>query len=171
MNTRIQVEHPVTEMVTGLDLVREQLTVAAGEPLSFTQDQVVRRGHAIEFRLNAEDPEQNFLPSPGTLGLMRMPGGPFVRVDSGFGPGSQVSPFYDSLLAKIIVWGDSPAVALSRARRALAEVEIGGVTTNASFLRELASLPEFAAGSCHTTFLENWIAGQDAGDVAARRTA
>jgi acetyl-CoA carboxylase, biotin carboxylase subunit len=171
MNTRIQVEHPVTEMVTGLDLVREQLTVAAGAPLSFSQDQVVPRGHAIEFRLNAEDPARDFLPSPGTLHVMQMPGGPFVRVDSGYGPGTQVSPFYDSLLAKIIVWGDSPDMALSRARRALAEVEVRGVATNASFLRELASLPEFAAGTCHTTFLESWAARQDAGADAARRPA
>lgn len=170
MNTRIQVEHPVTEMVTGLDLVREQLTVAAGAPLSFTQDQVTVRGHAFEFRLNAEDPEQNFLPSPGTLQLMRMPGGPFVRLDSGFGPGCEVSPFYDSLLAKVIVWGDTLDAALSRAQRALAEVEISGVMTNAAFLRELASLPEFAVGSCHTTFLEDWIAARESGAAAAGST-
>ncbi|MGW2199621.1 acetyl-CoA carboxylase biotin carboxylase subunit, partial [Streptosporangium sp. NPDC001682] len=129
MNTRIQVEHPVTEMVTGRDLVREQLTVASGDPLSFCQADVEFRGHAIEVRLNAENPDFGFMPSPGVLSAMRMPGGPFVRIDSGFGPGSEVSPFYDSLLAKIIVWGDSRRAAIARMARTLDEVEIAGVVT------------------------------------------
>jgi acetyl-CoA carboxylase biotin carboxylase subunit len=167
MNTRIQVEHPVTEMVVGRDLVREQLTVAAGDPLSFAQDDVEFRGHAIELRLNAEDPEQGFFPSPGTLEKMRMPGGPFVRVDSGCEAGSVVSPFYDSLVAKVIVWGDTREVALARARRALDEVEVHGVVTTAPFLRRVLDLPETVDATYSTTFLESWMAEQ--ADVAGRR--
>jgi len=171
MNTRIQVEHPVTEMVTGRDLVREQLCVAAGAPLSFTQEEVEIRGHAMEFRINAEDPAQGFLPSPGTLAMLRMPGGPFVRVDTGYQAGSQVSPFYDSLLAKIIVWGDTREWALTRARRALGELEVHGVATTAGFLRSIIELPEFRQGQYHTTFLEDWMAEQAArGDELVRRT-
>ncbi|MBQ0984675.1 acetyl-CoA carboxylase biotin carboxylase subunit [Streptomyces sp. F63] len=171
MNTRIQVEHPVTEMVTGRDLVREQLTVAAGAPLSFTQEQVELRGHALEFRLNAEDPGAGFMPSPGAITVMRMPGGPFVRVDSGCEQGGQVSPFYDSLIAKLIVWGDTREAALARARRALDEVEVRGVATTAPFLRSLVDLPEFTEANYHTTFLESWMAGRafdrdDAGRAA-----
>jgi len=169
MNTRIQVEHPVTEMVLGRDLVREQLTVAAGEPLSFAQEQVEPRGHAMEFRINAENPDLGFLPSPGTLDRVRMPGGPFVRVDSGCEDGGQVSPFYDSLIAKVIVWGDTRETALARARRALDEVDVQGVSTTAGFLRRVVDIPEFADATYHTTFLEGWLAGQ--GDDEARRTA
>jgi acetyl-CoA carboxylase biotin carboxylase subunit len=166
MNTRIQVEHPVTEMVTGRDLVREQLTVAAGEPLSFGQDEVEPRGCAIEMRLNAEDPEQGFFPSPGTLETMRMPGGPFVRVDSGCEPGSVVSPFYDSLVAKVVVWAETRDLALARARRALDEVDVRGVRTTAPFLRRVLDLPEVAAATYSTTFLEDWMASSD--DAAGR---
>jgi acetyl-CoA carboxylase biotin carboxylase subunit len=158
MNTRIQVEHPVTEMVVGRDLVREQLTVAAGAPLSFTQDDVELRGHAIEFRLNAEDPSLNFLPSPGTLQAMRMPGGPFVRIDSGFEVGSEISPFYDSLVAKIIVWGETRDIAIARALRALDEVDVQGIKTTAGFLRDVVDTPEFRDGVYHTTWLESWMA-------------
>ncbi|MCC9738299.1 acetyl/propionyl/methylcrotonyl-CoA carboxylase subunit alpha [Streptomyces sp. MNU89] len=171
MNTRIQVEHPVTEMVTGRDLVREQLTVAAGTPLSFTQEQVELRGHALEFRLNAEDPGAGFMPSPGTITVMRMPGGPFVRIDSGCEQGSQVSPFYDSLIAKLIVWGDTREAALARARRALDEIEVRGVATTAPFLRSLVDLPEFAEANYHTTFLESWMAGRAFHRDAAGRAA
>ncbi|WP_433378104.1 acetyl-CoA carboxylase biotin carboxylase subunit [Streptosporangium sp. CA-115845] len=159
MNTRIQVEHPVTEMVTGRDLVREQLTVASGDPLSFCQADIEFRGHAIEVRLNAENPDFGFMPSPGVLSAMRMPGGPFVRIDSGFGPGSEVSPFYDSLLAKIIVWGDSRRAAIARMARTLDEVEIEGVVTTAGFLREVIDIEEFRDGRYHTTFLEDWMTG------------
>jgi acetyl-CoA carboxylase biotin carboxylase subunit len=157
MNTRIQVEHPVTEMVVGRDLVREQLTVAGGAPLSFTQDDVEMRGHAIEFRLNAEDPTLNFLPSPGTLQQMRMPGGPFVRIDSGFEVGSEISPFYDSLVAKIIVWGETRDIAIARALRALDEVDIQGIKTTAGFLRDVVDTQEFRDGDYHTTWLESWM--------------
>jgi acetyl-CoA carboxylase biotin carboxylase subunit len=160
MNTRIQVEHPVTELVVGRDLVQEQLKVASGAPLSFSQHDVVFRGHAIEVRLNAENPDMGFMPSPGTLAVLRMPGGPFVRIDSGVEAGSQVSPFYDSLLAKVIVWGPSRDEAVARMRRALDEVEVHGVATTVGFLREVLDVPEFVAGSYHTTFLETWMTGR-----------
>jgi acetyl-CoA carboxylase, biotin carboxylase subunit len=158
MNTRIQVEHPITEMVTGRDLVREQLSVAAGNPLSFTQEDVEVRGHSIELRLNAEDPAMQFMPSPGPLEVMRMPAGPFVRIDSGYEQGSAVSPYYDSLLAKVIVWDENRPRALARARRALDEVHIVGVQTTAPFLREVLDLPEVVEGRYHSTFLEAWMA-------------
>lgn len=161
MNTRIQVEHPVTEMVVGHDLVQEQLMVAAGMPLSLTQEEHRPRGHAIEVRLNAEDPAFGFMPSPGQLAVFRMPGGPFVRVDSGYDAGSQVTPFYDSLLAKIIVWGNTRDEAMARLRRALNEVEVHGVATTVGFLREMLEVPQFREGIYHTTFLESWLAQGD----------
>lgn len=154
MNTRIQVEHPITEEVTGIDLVAEQLRVASGEPLSFSQSDVQPRGHAIEIRLNAENPALNFLPSPGTVTSFTMPGGPFVRIDSGVAAGSEVSPYYDSLLAKIIVWGRTREEALNRARRAIAEIDVQGVSTTAEFLDGILQTPEFVSGSYDTTFLE-----------------
>jgi len=159
----------VTEMVVGRDLVREQLTVAAGAPLSFTQEQVQPRGHAMEFRINAEEPKHGFSPSPGILEVLRMPGGPFVRVDSGCEQGGQVSPFYDSLIAKVVVWGDTRDTALARARRALDEIEVQGVATTAGFLRTVVDLPQFEQASYDTTFLESWVAGRV--DDPARRTA
>ena len=158
MNTRIQVEHPITEMVTGRDLVREQLTVAAGNPLSFSQEDVEVRGHSLELRLNAENPAMGFLPSPGPIEVMRMPGGPFVRVDSGYEQGSVVSPYYDSLVAKVVVWDETRPLALARARRALDEVDVQGVVTTAPFLREILDLPEVIEGRYHSTFLEAWMA-------------
>lgn len=158
MNTRIQVEHPVTEMTMGVDLVREQLTVAAGQPLSIVQDQVESRGHAIEMRINAEDVGRGFLPSPGRLEQVRWPGGPFVRIDTSCDQGDDVSPYYDSLIAKVIAWGDSRSTAIARAKRALSELEIRGVKTTVRFLREVIDLPEFAAATHHTTFLESWLA-------------
>ena len=154
MNTRIQVEHPITEAVTGIDLVAEQLRVAAGEPLSFSQSEISSRGHAIEIRLNAENPDLNFLPSPGTVTSFTMPAGPFVRIDSGFTVGSVVSPYYDSLLAKIIVWGRTRDEALGRARRAIAEIDVQGVNTTADFLNEILQTSEFKSGAYDTTFLE-----------------
>jgi acetyl-CoA carboxylase biotin carboxylase subunit len=158
MNTRIQVEHPITEMVTGRDLVREQLTVAAGDPLSFAQEDVQVRGHSLELRLNAENPAMGFLPSPGPLEVMRMPSGPFVRVDSGYAQGTAVSPYYDSLLAKVVVWDETRPRALARARRALDEVEVRDVLTTAPFLRKVLDVPEVVEGRYHTTFLESWMA-------------
>ena len=158
MNTRIQVEHPVTEMVWGFDLVQEQLLVASGEQLSKFQEDHSPRGHAIEVRLNAENPDLGFLPSPGTLERFRMPGGPFVRVDSGYEEGSSVPPFYDSLLAKVIVWGATRDEAVVRLRRALGEVDVSGVATTIHFLRQLLDVPEFRSGDYHTRFLEDWMA-------------
>src|SRR5581483_2706085 len=146
MNTRIQVEHTVTELVTGLDLVREQLLIAAGRPLSLRQEEVSLRGHAIECRINAEDPSNGFLPSPGRIASYREPAGPGVRVDSGVAAGSTVSDLFDPLLAKLVVHDTDRERARRRMLRALAEFEIGGVETLLGFHRALLSEPCFAAG-------------------------
>src|SRR6202035_3492439 len=129
MNTRVQVEHCVTEMVTGIDIVKQGIRVAAGEPLAITQEQVELRGHAIECRINAEDASKNFAPAPGTIGAYREPAGPGVRVDSGVGPGSEISPMYDPMVAKLIVWDVDREQATARMLRALAEYEVGGLKT------------------------------------------
>jgi acetyl-CoA carboxylase biotin carboxylase subunit len=155
MNTRIQVEHPVTEVTTGLDLVKEQIRVAAGEPMSFPEH-VQLRGHAIELRINAEDPERNFAPSPGTIVTFHPPGGPGVRLDTHIYSGYRVPPFYDSLLAKLIVSGNTRAEALSRARNALNHLVIEGVHTTVDFLAEIVRDEEFAAGRVDTGFLERF---------------
>jgi acetyl-CoA carboxylase, biotin carboxylase subunit len=154
MNTRIQVEHPVTEMVTSFDLVKEQIRVAAGEPLSWLGDGRKLRGHAIECRINAEDPYRNFQPSPGTITAYHPPGGPGVRVDSHVYAGYQVPPFYDSLLAKVIVHGNSRAEALTRMKNALETFVLEGVTTTIPFLVRVLQHPEFVAGKVDTKFLE-----------------
>ncbi|MDT8341539.1 MAG: acetyl-CoA carboxylase biotin carboxylase subunit [Longimicrobiales bacterium] len=156
MNTRIQVEHPVTEVTTGLDLVKEQIRVAAGEPLSFP-DEVRLRGHAIEFRINAEDPERGFAPSPGTITAYHPPGGPGVRLDTHIYQGYRVPPFYDSLLGKLIVAGNSREEALSRARNALSHFVIEGVHTTVSFLQEVVRDEEFRAGQVDTGFLDRFL--------------
>ena len=157
MNTRIQVEHPTTELVTGVDLVAEQLRIAAGEPLRLGQDEVAVRGHAIEFRIVAEDAERDFLPAPGKVGRVTLPAGPWVRCDTWLEPDTQVSPFYDSLLAKVVVWGEDRSSALRRARRALAEFAVEGVPTTAGLSRELLDEAWFAAGEFHTGTLEQWL--------------
>ncbi|MEV4159844.1 acetyl-CoA carboxylase biotin carboxylase subunit [Nonomuraea dietziae] len=159
INTRIQVEHPVTEMLTGVDLVAEQLRVAAGERLSFTQEQVTLTGAAIECRINAEDPAAGFRPTPGTLAVFNPPGGPGVRVDSGFAQGDRVPPDYDSLIAKLVVWAPTRAQAIARADRALAEFEVEGpgVATTIPLLRELLALPEFAKATHTTRFVEEYL--------------
>jgi acetyl-CoA/propionyl-CoA carboxylase biotin carboxyl carrier protein len=150
MNTRIQVEHTVTELVTGLDLVREQILIAAGEPLSLRQEDVVMRGHAIECRINAEDPSNGFLPSPGRITHYRPPAGPGVRVDSGVDAGSEISGLYDPMIAKLIVHDADRDAARRRMLRALAEFEIGGVESLLGFHQALLSHPCFAAGeTCH----------------------
>ena len=157
MNTRIQVEHPVTELVTGVDLVAEQLRIALGEPLSLAQDDVASRGCAIELRLNAEDPAKGFLPSPGTIESLRLPTGPWVRVDSWLEPGGEVPPYYDSLIAKVIAWGPDRTSAIARARRALREVEVEGIRTTAPLLDELLAAEFFAEADFHTATLEAWL--------------
>jgi acetyl-CoA/propionyl-CoA carboxylase biotin carboxyl carrier protein len=150
MNTRIQVEHTVTELVTGLDLVREQVLVAAGEPLSLRQEDVVLRGHAIECRINAEDPSNGFLPSPGRITSYREPSGPGVRVDSGVGVGSEISGLYDPMIAKLIVHDTDRESARRRMLRALGEFEIGGVKSLLGFHQALLGHPCFIAGeTCH----------------------
>ena len=145
MNTRLQVEHPVTELVTGLDLVREQIRVAAGEPLSFRQEDVVLRGHAVECRVYAEDPENNFLPSPGRVTHLRAPSGPNVRDDGGVYAGAEVSIHYDPMISKLATWGRTRAEAIERMRRALDEYTVAGIKTTI-LLREVMRDPEFLDG-------------------------
>lgn len=154
MNTRLQVEHPVTELVTGLDLVKLQFRVASGEPLPFTQADVTQRGHAIECRLYAEDPNNAFLPSIGTLHRVMMPQAPNIRVDSGVEAGSQVSIHYDPMIAKLIAYGENRAAALARIKQALRDTVILGVTTNIPFLLALLEHPRFEAGEVHTAFID-----------------
>ena len=155
MNTRIQVEHPITECVTGVDMVAEQLRVAAGAPLSFAQSDVVLNGAAVELRINAEEPERDFAPTPGTLDTFTVPGGPGVRVDTGFVAGDTISPFYDSLLAKLICWGADRSQALARARQALEELEITGVSSTKALHRYLLDDERFRAGAVDTRWLEH----------------
>lgn len=159
MNTRVQVEHACTEMITGIDIVKEQIRVAAGLPLSITQDDVELRGWAIECRINAEDPANQFRPSPGKVTVWQEPGGPWVRVDSGAEPGYQVQPFYDSLLAKIVTWGRTRDEAIERMRRALSEFHIEGVKTTLDLHKQLMNDEEFCAGRIHTNFLAERIKG------------
>jgi acetyl/propionyl-CoA carboxylase alpha subunit len=152
----VQVEHSVTEMVTGIDIVREQVAIAAGEPLSVSQEDVVLRGHAIECRINAEDASKGFAPAPGEIGRYREPGGPFVRVDSGVAEGSPVLPYYDPMVAKLIVWDRDRESATRRMLRALREYEIEGLRTLLPF---------------HTALLqtEQWANGQTCSDLVADR--
>jgi acetyl-CoA carboxylase biotin carboxylase subunit len=154
MNTRLQVEHPVTEMITGIDLVREQLRIASGERLGYQQSDITRNGHAIEIRINAENPSQGFMPSPGNITDIRWPGGPGVRIDSGVVSGSTVSPYYDSLVAKVVVWHSDRNSALARARRALSELRLEGVETTTAYLETVLAHPAVREATHHTKFLE-----------------
>jgi acetyl-CoA carboxylase biotin carboxylase subunit len=154
MNTRIQVEHPVTEVVTGIDLIAEQLRIAAGEPLTLRQEDIVLRGHAIECRINAEDPRHGFRPSPGTISGWLPPGGPGVRFDSHVYTGYEIPPFYDSLIGKLIVWAEDRPAALRRLRRALSECAVIGVPTTIDFHLALLDRPEFQRAEVHTKFVE-----------------
>jgi len=157
MNTRIQVEHPVTEFITGIDLLREMLLIAGGQPLRLRQEDVVMRGHAIECRINAEDPAKDFMPFPGLVEGLTLPGGPGVRFDSLLYPGYAIPPFYDSLLGKLIVWDEDRERALSRLRGALGELEVKGVKTTKPLHRALAADEAVRAARFHTKFLERWL--------------
>jgi acetyl/propionyl-CoA carboxylase alpha subunit len=159
MNTRLQVEHPVTELVTGLDLVQWQIRVAAGEPFPFEQSRFTQRGHAIECRVYAEDPANGFLPSTGRLLQYIEPRGPGIRVDSGFTAGDEVTHFYDPLLAKLIVHAENRETAVQRMQAALKEFVVHGVVTNIDFMQALLSHPDFAYGEVTTRWVEtnfNW---------------
>ena len=155
MNTRLQVEHPITEIVTGVDLAKEQLRIAAGEELSYRQEAIQQRGWAIECRLNAEDPLNNFTPSPGKLRRYRSSGGPGVRVDSGVHTGFTITPFYDSLISKLTVWGRDRNEAIARMKRALYEYIIVGVTTNIPFHKAVMNNEYFRRGELTTHFIED----------------
>ena len=154
MNTRLQVEHPVTEMITGLDLVAQQIQIAQGEKLQLTQDQVVIRGHAIECRINAEDPEHDFRPAPGRISGYLPPGGPGVRMDSHVYTDYQIPPYYDSLIGKLIVWGSDRPTAIKRMKRALRECALTGVPTTIGFHQKILETPEFLRGEVYTNFVE-----------------
>jgi acetyl-CoA carboxylase biotin carboxylase subunit len=157
MNTRVQVEHPVTECVTGIDIVKEQIRIARGEKLSIRQEDVHLRGHAIECRINAEDPDRDFAPNPGMLGEVRFPGGPGIRVDSHVHTGAVVPPYYDSLIAKLIAWGSDRDEALARMRRALVELRVDGIHTTAAFIGRVLDTDTFRRGAVHTRFVEQFI--------------
>ena len=157
MNTRIQVEHPVTEMICGIDLVAEMIRIAAGAPLPRTQAQIARVGHAIEVRLNAEDPANGFMPFPGVVGELLTPDGPGVRFDHMLYPGYAVPPFYDSLLGKLIVWGEDRERALLRLGRALGELKIDGLPTTAPLFAALLESADLRDSTVHTRWLEPWL--------------
>ena len=161
MNTRIQVEHPVTEVTTGIDLVKEQITVAAGAPLSFPDEPVKHRGHAIEFRVNAEDPARGFAPAPGPIVTFHPPGGPGVRLDTHVYAGYTVPRYYDSLLAKLIVSGKNRQEAMVRARHSLNHFVVEGIPTTLPFLAEVVRDPRFIAGDIDTGFVERFIAERE----------
>ena len=157
MNTRIQVEHPITECIVGIDLVAEMISIAGGENLSFDQSEVTVNGHAIEVRINAEDPANNFMPFPGTVEGLRLPDGPGVRVDHMLYPGYVVSPFYDSLLGKLIVWAKNRDIALKRLKRAISEMRIEGLATTLPLFSTLIESADIRIGDYHTGWLEQWL--------------
>ena len=168
MNTRLQVEHPVSELVSGIDLVREQIRVAAGSELSFSQQDIEQDGHAIEVRINAEDPAGGrFLPSPGTLSELKIPQGFGIRWDGGYEPGDTVSQFYDNLVGKLIVWGSDRATAIARMRSALVELEIGGIATTAAAHSAILASADFQAGEHSTKWVEESL---DLSDVVGKVT-
>ena len=157
MNTRIQVEHPVTEMVTGLDLIKEQITIAAGEPLRFKQKDIKISGHAIECRLNAEDPSRNFMPCPGKIEYLHLPGGNGIRIDSAIFSGYVIPPYYDSMIAKIIVFAKDRASAIAKMRSALGEVNVDGIVTNLDYQYEIINHPVFQSGEVNTHFIQDYF--------------
>jgi acetyl-CoA carboxylase biotin carboxylase subunit len=159
-NTRLQVEHPVTEAISGIDLVKAQLMIADGQPLALTQDDVRLQGHAIECRITADDVQRNFMPVAGRIHIYLPPGGPGVRVDSHVYSGYEVPPYYDSLLAKIITWGADRAEATERMKRALSECMIEGIATTIPLHQRLLAAPAFVSHQVSTTFIEDWLAEQ-----------
>ena len=154
VNARIQVEHPVTEMVTGTDLIQLQIRVAAGEELPFKQKEIECRGHAIEVRINAEDPDHDFRGSPGTITKLRLPGGPGVRFDSHVYEGYRIPPYYDSMIGKLIIYRPTRAEAIATCRRALDEFVIEGVKTTIPLAKRILNDPNFVAGTVHTKYVE-----------------
>ncbi len=164
MNTRLQVEHPVTELVTGIDIVAEQIRIARGRQLSYKQEDVVIRGHAIECRINAEDPYNGFMPSTGRITHSLIPTGPGVRVDTGVYPGFEITPYYDPMIAKLIVWGETRGQAILRMRRALEEYRIVGVRTNIPFHQTMMDSTRFMGGQYDTRFVEERFAMPELGD-------
>jgi acetyl-CoA carboxylase biotin carboxylase subunit len=161
MNTRLQVEHPVTELVTGIDLVREQIRIAWGEELSFKQEDVSLTGHAIECRIYAEDPDNNFLPSPGHILDLRAPAGPGIRDDSGVEAGNDVPIYYDPLISKLIAWAEDRPAAIDRMRRALGEYVVSGIRTTLPFFSWLFRQREFLDGAFHTAYLDEVLASRN----------
>jgi acetyl-CoA carboxylase, biotin carboxylase subunit len=157
MNTRIQVEHPITEMLTGVDLVKEQIRIAGGDPLSIEQEEVPFFGHAMEFRINAEDPERDFMPSPGEISFLDVPGGPGVRVDSAIYQGYKIPPFYDSMIGKLIVWAPTREETINRARRALREYRLEGIKTTIPLHIRLLEERALRSGEYHTDYLEELL--------------
>lgn len=161
MNTRIQVEHPVTELVTGIDLVKEQLRIAAGEPLGYGQKDIALEGHAIECRINAEDPDHDFRPAPGMITRLLLPGGPGIRVDSSVYAGCVIPPYYDSLIAKLIAWGNTRDEAIMRMRRALDEFVVEGVPTTIPFHKKVLDNAFFRRGEVYTNFIQRRVLGEE----------
>ena len=157
MNTRIQVEHPVTEMVTGIDLVKEQIRIASGEKLKIRQEEIKLKGHAIECRINAEDPQKNFMPCPGTVEDLHFPGGNGVRIESALYNGYVIPPYYDSMVAKVIVHGEDRMDAIRKMRSALGEVVVDGITTNLDFQYEILNHPAFLSGDINTHFIPDYF--------------
>jgi acetyl-CoA carboxylase, biotin carboxylase subunit len=166
MNTRIQVEHPVTEMVTGIDLIKEQIKIAAGESLAFRQEDIQHTGHSIECRINAEDPE-TFAPSPGTITTFHLPGGPGVRVDTAAHPECRISPYYDSMIAKLITRGNNRMEAISRMRRSLEVLVVEGIRTNVPLHRRILKDPDFIRGNLDTGYLERLLERKEETAVAS----
>jgi acetyl-CoA carboxylase biotin carboxylase subunit len=154
MNTRIQVEHPVTECIYGVDLVKAQIQVAMSHKLSIKQSDLALKGHAIECRINAENPDENFRPSPGIIRGMALPGGNGVRVDTGFSAGDEISPFYDSMIMKLVCLGDDREEAISLSRAALGELKLSGIDHNAKFAQAILSDEDFISGNVHTKWIE-----------------
>jgi len=159
MNTRVQVEHPVSELISGVDIIKEQLRIAEGQPLSFKQSDIQLRGHSIECRINAEDPD-TFIPSPGTINRYHAPGGPGVRLDSHIYTGYKVPPYYDSMIGKLITYGENRDVAIARMQMALDEVVIDGIKTNIPLQRNIIADKNFHRGGTNIHYLEEKLANQ-----------